>query len=70
MTGAVRRLLRHGVRATRLLGSGVLDRCYVALGRLDVVYEGMADEGWKRWDYCAGLVVANKAGCMMTHLIP
>jgi fructose-1,6-bisphosphatase/inositol monophosphatase family enzyme len=70
MTGAVRRLLRHGVRATRSLGSGVLDLCYVASGRLDVVYAGVADEGWKPWDYCAGLVVANEAGCTMTHLIP
>ncbi|KAL3808634.1 hypothetical protein ACHAXA_010149 [Cyclostephanos tholiformis] len=70
MTGAVRRLLQHGVRATRSLGSGVLDRCYVASGRLDVVYAGVADEGWKPWDYCAGLVVANEAGCTMTHLIP
>lgn len=66
----VTRLLRHGVRATRSLGSGVLDLCYVASGRLDVVYAGLADEGWRPWDYCAGLVVANEARCTMTHLLP
>ena len=70
MTNAVGRLLRHGVRATRSLGSGVLDLCYVASGRLDVVYSGLAEEGWKPWDYCAGLVVATEAGCTMTHLLP
>lgn len=68
MVNAVRRLLKHGVRTTRTLGSGVLDICYVACGRMDVVYTGMSDEGWKPWDYCAGLVVAVEAGCTMTHL--
>lgn len=68
MVNAVRRLLKHGLRTTRTLGSGVLDICYVACGRMDVVYTGMAEEGWKPWDYCAGLVVAMEAGCTMTHL--
>lgn len=47
MINAVKRLLRHGLRTTRTLGSGVLDLCYVACGRMDVVYTGMAEEGWK-----------------------
>lgn len=68
MVDAVKRLLEHGVRTTRTLGSGVLDLCYVACGRMDVVYTGMAEEGWKPWDYCAGLVVAMEAGCEMSHL--
>lgn len=68
MIDPVHRLLLHGVRATRSLGSGVLNLCYVASGRLDLVYAGMASEGWKPWDYCAGLVVAVEAGCCMTHL--
>ena len=68
MAEAVQRLLHHGVRSTRTLGSGVLDLCYVACGRMDVVYTGMAMEGWKPWDYCAGLVIAVEAGCTMTHL--
>lgn len=70
MALAVQRLLRHGVRNTRTLGSGVLDLCYVACGRMDVVYAGIAAEGWKPWDYCAGLVIAVESGCTMTHLIP
>jgi fructose-1,6-bisphosphatase/inositol monophosphatase family enzyme len=70
MTSAVARLIRHGVQATRSLGSGVLDLCYVASGRLNVVYAGVADKGWKPWDYCAGLVIANESGCTMTHLVP
>ena len=70
VAGAVTRLLRHGVRATRSLGSGVLDLCYVASGRLDAVYAGVADEGWRPWDYCAGIVIANEAGCTTTHLVP
>ena len=68
MVNAVRRLLKHGVRTTRTLGSGVLDLCYVACGRMDVVYTGVAEEGWKPWDYCAGLVIAKEAGCIITHL--
>ena len=68
MVNAVKQLLQHGVRTTRTLGSGVLDLCYVACGRMDVVYTGMAEEGWKPWDYCAGLVVAVEAGCEISHL--
>eukprot|EP00804_Cyclotella_cryptica_P016009 CCRYP_004167-RA/>CCRYP_004167-RA protein AED:0.09 eAED:0.09 QI:103/1/1/1/0.75/0.6/5/573/348 len=68
MVDAVKRLLQHGVRTTRTLGSGVLDLCYVACGRMDVVYTGMAEEGWKPWDYCAGLVVAVEAGCEISHI--
>lgn len=69
MVGAVERLLQHGCRATRCLGSGVLDICYVATGRLDVVYAGVANEGWNPWDYCAALVIAVEAGCSIESLI-
>eukprot|EP00551_Chaetoceros_affinis_P013045 CAMPEP_0203685910 /NCGR_PEP_ID=MMETSP0090-20130426/48794_1 /ASSEMBLY_ACC=CAM_ASM_001088 /TAXON_ID=426623 /ORGANISM="Chaetoceros affinis, Strain CCMP159" /LENGTH=330 /DNA_ID=CAMNT_0050555123 /DNA_START=46 /DNA_END=1038 /DNA_ORIENTATION=+ len=68
MIGAVRRILKHGCRSTRSFGSGVLDLCYVASGRLDVVYTGMADEGWKPWDYCAAKVIAEEAGCVIRSL--
>lgn len=68
MITPVHLLLQHGVRATRSLGSGVLNLCYIASGRLDLVYAGLASEGWKPWDYCAGLVVATEAGCCMSHL--
>ena len=65
MVGAVERILNHGCRSTRHLGSGVLDLCYVATGRLDAVYAGLAGEGWKPWDFCAGLVIVQEAGCVM-----
>ena len=68
MVNAVRNLLKHGIRTTRTLGAGVLDLCYVACGRMDVVYTGLAGEGWKPWDYCAALVVAMEGGCTITHL--
>jgi len=68
MVGAVKRVLQHGCRSTRSYGSGVLDLCYVASGRLDVVYTGMAEEGWKPWDYCAAMVIAEEAGCVIRSL--
>jgi fructose-1,6-bisphosphatase/inositol monophosphatase family enzyme len=40
----------------------------VASGRLDVVYTGIAEEGWKPWDYCAGMVIAQEAGCTIQSL--
>jgi len=46
-----------------------LDICYVASGRLDVVYAGVANEGWKPWDYCAGYVICTEAGCKMEALV-
>jgi fructose-1,6-bisphosphatase/inositol monophosphatase family enzyme len=63
------RIMTHGCRTTRQMGSGVLDLCYVASGRLDIVYSGLAGEGWKPWDYCAGLVVCLEAGCAMEALM-
>jgi len=68
MMGAAKRLLMHGCRSTRSYGSGVLDLCYVASTRLDVVYTGMYEEGWKPWDYCAGMVIAEEAGCIIRSL--
>ena len=70
MVGAVARILQHGCRAIRQLGSGVLDLCYVATGRLDIVYAGIVNEGWKPWDYAAGLVICQEAGCIMESIHP
>jgi myo-inositol-1(or 4)-monophosphatase len=70
MLTGVRRILEHGCRTTRQLGSGVLDLCYVATGRLDVVYAGVAGEGWKPWDYCAAVVIAQETGCVLETLDP
>lgn len=68
MVGVVHRILYHGCRTMRSLGSGVLDLCYVATGRIDVVYAGVAGEGWKPWDYCAGYVIASETGCHMESI--
>jgi fructose-1,6-bisphosphatase/inositol monophosphatase family enzyme len=70
MVRVVQNILQHGCRTTRSLGSGVLDLCYVATGRLDVVYAGVVNEGWKPWDYAAGVLVATEAGCTVQPIIP
>jgi fructose-1,6-bisphosphatase/inositol monophosphatase family enzyme len=70
MVRAVRSVLLSGCRAVRMLGSGVLDLCYVASGRLDVVYAGVASEGWKPWDFCAACVILEEAGCAIEPIYP
>jgi myo-inositol-1(or 4)-monophosphatase len=42
----------------RNLGSGALDWCYVATGRVDVYLHG----GQKLWDYAAGQLILSEAG--------
>jgi len=68
MINAIQRLLIHGVRAVKTTGCGVLDLCYVALGKMDVVYTGLTEEGWKPWDYCAGSVIVSESGAVMESL--
>ena len=46
------------VRDVRRLGSGALDLCAVAAGRIDAYYE----QGLNPWDMSAGLLVADEAG--------
>lgn len=65
---AVSKLMGHGCRSIRQLGSGCLDLCYVATGRIDVVYAGIANEQWKPWDYCAGIVICEEAGCIIEEI--
>lgn len=65
MLDAVSKMMSTGCRAIRQLGSGVLDLCLVASGRLDLVYSGVVNEGWKPWDYAAALVICEEAGCVM-----
>jgi fructose-1,6-bisphosphatase/inositol monophosphatase family enzyme len=62
MFGALQSIMKRRPHAVRQLGSGVLDLCYVACGRLDAVYTGVAGEGWKPWDYCAGILLITEAG--------
>jgi fructose-1,6-bisphosphatase/inositol monophosphatase family enzyme len=65
---SVKNIMKHGVKSTRCFGSGMLDFCYVATGRLDVVFAGTVVEGWKPWDYCAPYVICREAGCVMESL--
>jgi inositol-phosphate phosphatase / L-galactose 1-phosphate phosphatase len=67
LTG-LRNVLLHGCRTTRQFGSGVLDMCYVATGRVDVVYAGLAGEGWKPWDYAAAMVIIQETGAIIETL--
>lgn len=69
MLAAVKRIMVHGCRSTRSSGCGVLDICYVAMGKFDVCYTGVAEEGWKPWDYAAASVVAEEAGCTIRSLL-
>jgi fructose-1,6-bisphosphatase/inositol monophosphatase family enzyme len=66
---ALRRIVENGYRSLKSLGSGVLDLCYVATGRLDVVYAGLNEgSSWKPWDYCAGLVIVKEVGCAIESI--
>ena len=50
------------VRGMRRLGSGALDLCYVAAGRLDGCYE----QGFSAWDIAAGVLILEEAGGEVT----
>ena len=50
-------------RELRRLGSGALDICWVADGRMDVYYETLSP-----WDCAAGIVIAREAGVMCGHI--
>jgi myo-inositol-1(or 4)-monophosphatase len=52
------------VRDIRRLGSGALDLCSVAAGRLDAYYE----QGLSPWDLSAGALIAREAGALVTGL--
>ncbi len=49
-------------RGMRRLGSGALDLCYVAAGRLDGCYE----QGFSVWDVAAGTLIVEEAGGKIT----
>ncbi len=49
-------------RGMRRLGSGALDLCYVAAGRLDGCYE----QGFSPWDVAAGILIVEEAGGKIT----
>lgn len=68
MLEANRRLLLANIRGVRQIGSGSLDMCYVAAGRVDAVYTGVAGETWKIWDYAAASLIAEEAGATLSTL--
>ena len=57
-------VLLPAVRDIRRLGSGALDLCSVAAGRLDAYYE----QGLSPWDLSAGRLIATEAGAVVTGL--
>jgi fructose-1,6-bisphosphatase/inositol monophosphatase family enzyme len=68
MLAGARRLMLANVRAIRQIVSGALDMCYVACGRVDAVYTGLAGESWHIWDYAAAGVIAEEAGALITDI--
>lgn len=65
------RLLVSNCRGIRQLGSGALDICFVAMGRADGVYCGVAEgfaDSWKIWDYAAASLIAEEAGAVLTNI--
>ncbi len=52
------------IRDIRRFGSAALDLCSVAAGRVDAYYE----DGLNRWDYAAGLLIAEEAGASSSGL--
>jgi len=50
-------------RGMRRLGSGALDLCYVAAGRIDGCYE----HGFSAWDVAAGVLLVEVAGGEVTN---
>ncbi len=51
------------VRGIRRLGAAALDLCYVANGILDAYWEMNLHE----WDVCAGQLIAEESGALVTH---
>jgi myo-inositol-1(or 4)-monophosphatase len=62
--GAIVATLLTRVRDIRRNGSGALDLCYVAAGRVDAYYELDLNP----WDHAAGALVAAEAGLVVTGL--
>lgn len=62
------RLIVANTRGVRQIGSGSLDMCYVAMGRVDGVYCGVAQDAWKIWDYAAASLVCEEAGATLTTI--
>jgi fructose-1,6-bisphosphatase/inositol monophosphatase family enzyme len=46
-------------------GTQVLLRFLTVVALQDVIYSGITTEGWKPWDYCAGVIIARETGCVV-----
>eukprot|EP01034_Spumella_vulgaris_P022936 gene22936-29115_t len=55
-------LIRRGVHSVRMMGSACMALSYLACGRLDALYTGVNGDGWKPWDYAAGVCIVTEAG--------
>jgi myo-inositol-1(or 4)-monophosphatase len=62
LTARVREVLTH-CQDIRRIGSGALDICWVACGRLDVFYETLSP-----WDMAAAGLIAREAGAIEEHV--
>lgn len=62
--GASVAALLPGVRDVRRVGAASLDLCWTAAGHFDAYYE----EGLKPWDFAAGRLIAEEAGCLVVAL--
>jgi len=58
--------LLSDVRDIRRVGAASIDLCWTAAGRFDAYFE----EGLKPWDFAAGALVAEEAGCVVLMLGP
>ncbi len=59
---AMRLASKPGYRSQRNIGSCVLEWCWMATGRAQFILHG----GEQLWDYAAGLLIAEEAGCIVS----
>jgi myo-inositol-1(or 4)-monophosphatase len=62
--GALVAALLPRIADIRRIGSASLDLCFVAAGRLD----GFFETGLNAWDWAAGALIAEEAGCVVSGL--
>jgi myo-inositol-1(or 4)-monophosphatase len=66
----IENVLLAKTQTIRCAGSAALNMCNVAVGRLDIYYEGIdSKQGPKPWDVmAAGIVVQEAGGCLKDFL--
>eukprot|EP00300_Choanocystis_sp_HF-7_P015197 c18968_g2_i1.p1 GENE.c18968_g2_i1~~c18968_g2_i1.p1 ORF type:complete len:124 (+),score=25.49 c18968_g2_i1:41-412(+) len=69
MTRADMDMIRIGnCQGFRQLGSAVLSLCFMASGAAGLLYGGVGGKCWYAWDYTAGKLIAEEAGCVVTDI--